>query len=69
MFTSVGSVVGEWHSHPEGVGSDPSNDDRKAFGWLSEIMTSEGLPPLMLIVGEQHKFYLEKMEIASSYSR
>jgi integrative and conjugative element protein (TIGR02256 family) len=44
--------VGEWHSHPRGVRATPSGDDRKLFGWLGEMMAAEGLPPLMLIVGE-----------------
>lgn len=44
--------VGEWHSHPTGYGSNPSEDDVKVFAWLTEHMDDEGLPALMGIVGE-----------------
>ena len=53
--------VGEWHSHPPNCNVNPSQDDRKVFAWISEYMTVDGLPPLMLIVGDPGKyaFYLE----------
>ena len=56
--------IGEWHSHPEACGVKPSHDDKQVFDWLSELMQIDGLPPLMLIVGDlgQHAFYLEKIE-------
>jgi hypothetical protein len=44
--------TGEWHAHPTGCGVTPSNDDRKAFAWLAGNMAHDGLPPLMLIVGD-----------------
>lgn len=44
--------IGEWHSHPQGVGVLPSSLDRKLFDWLTMNMASDGLPPLMIIVGE-----------------
>ncbi|MEW6531471.1 MAG: ThiF family adenylyltransferase [Thermodesulfobacteriota bacterium] len=44
--------VGEWHSHPPGHRCSPSGDDLRAFGWLSDIMATEGLPPLMLIAAD-----------------
>lgn len=44
--------VGEWHSHPDGCSSRPSGDDRNVFAWLTEIISPNDLPPLMLIVGE-----------------
>lgn len=43
------SYVGEWHSHPEGCSSEPSEDDRKAHGWLVSEMGTEGLPGLIAI--------------------
>ena len=46
--------VGEWHSYP-GKSCQPSDDDRTAFAWLSEAMDQEGLPALMLIVGEDEQ--------------
>ena len=53
--------IGEWHSHPSNCGVEPSQDDRKVFAWVSEYMTADGLPPLMLIVGDpgEWAFYLE----------
>lgn len=44
--------VGEWHSHPDGCSCRPSEDDMKVFAWLAEHMDADGLPALMLIVGE-----------------
>jgi integrative and conjugative element protein (TIGR02256 family) len=44
--------VGEWHSHPNGYSTNPSGDDRKVFHWIDEHLSVDGLPPVMLIVGE-----------------
>jgi integrative and conjugative element protein (TIGR02256 family) len=58
------TYVGEWHSHPRGHGAVPSDDyDRKLFEWLRAKMAADGLPPLMLIVGDRarHGWYLETM--------
>jgi hypothetical protein len=44
--------VGEWHSHPDGCSTNPSNDDLKVFSWLTEHMIGDGLPAVMAIVGE-----------------
>ena len=44
--------VGEWHTHPDGYSTNPSGDDRKVFSWLAEHMATEGLPPVMAIVGQ-----------------
>ena len=55
--------IGEWHSHPPGCSVKPSQDDLQVFDWLSNYMKVDGLPPLMLIVGDRrkHAFYLEKI--------
>ncbi|MGE5620982.1 MAG: ThiF family adenylyltransferase [archaeon] len=53
--------LGEWHSHPEGFPPCPSPDDIKAFGWLIDVLNESGLMALMLIVGDDHKFYLGGM--------
>ena len=55
--------VGEWHSHPPDCSVKPSHDDKQVFDWLSDHMEKDGLPPLMLIVGDPGKyaFYLEKI--------
>lgn len=44
--------IGEWHSHPAGCSTAPSADDVDVFGWLTESMDIEGLPALMMIVGD-----------------
>jgi integrative and conjugative element protein (TIGR02256 family) len=44
--------VGEWHSHPDGYPTSPSNDDRNVFHWIEKHLSIDGLPPAMLIVGE-----------------
>lgn len=58
------TYAGEWHSHPADVECKPSRDDQKAFECLSEVMELDGLPPLMLIVGDntQYQFYLGHMD-------
>lgn len=58
------TYIGEWHSHPPGCSVSPSQDDRQVFEWLSKCMRVNGLPPLMLIVGDPSKyaFYLERIE-------
>lgn len=43
--------IGEWHSHPFGCSVSFSEDDAKAFGWMQEMMHSQGLPAFMLIIG------------------
>jgi hypothetical protein len=54
------TYVGEWHSHSIGIGCKPSLDDKKAYSWLSESMSADGLPPLMLIAGDKMnwQFYM-----------
>lgn len=49
------TYVGEWHSHPDGRGVAPSDEDRKVFAWLGEHMAMDCLPPLMVIVGEEEQ--------------
>jgi integrative and conjugative element protein (TIGR02256 family) len=44
--------VGEWHSHPDGYQTSPSEDDRKVFHWIDKHLSIDGLPSAMLIVGE-----------------
>ena len=56
--------IGEWHSHPPGCSVSPSQADQQVFTWLSDFMKVDGLPPLILIVGDPGKyaFYLERIE-------
>ncbi|WP_278360412.1 ThiF family adenylyltransferase [Thalassospira xiamenensis] len=46
--------VGEWHSHPDGVGTAPSALDMEQLDWLASLFDMERLPCLMLIVGEEN---------------
>ena len=60
------TYVGEWHSHPDGATLFPSQDDVKAFAWLSDNMRTAGLPPMMAIVGQDGHMavYVEIMKPA-----
>lgn len=49
--------VGEWHSHPDGCSTSPSNDDLEAYSWLVGHMNKEDLPAIMMIVGEEDDFH------------
>ena len=44
--------IGEWHSHPDGVASSPSRADYSQLIFLAHHLRDEGLPALILIVGE-----------------
>ncbi|OSQ42806.1 ThiF family adenylyltransferase [Thalassospira alkalitolerans] len=46
--------VGEWHSHPDGVGTAPSALDMEQLDWLASLFDMDRLPCLMLIVGEEN---------------
>jgi len=52
--------IGEWHSHPDGLPTQQSDDDIKAFDWQRDFMTTFGQIPLMLICGsDDYTFHLE----------
>ena len=54
--------VGEWHSHPDGIGCLPSTDDRKVFAWLAEHVHPDGFPAVMLIAGEhENGWFVDSM--------
>ncbi len=48
--------VGEWHSHPDNCTTNPSGDDLTLLSWLTENMSLENLPAIMLIMGEKKKY-------------
>lgn len=50
---NIVDYIGEWHSHPDGYSTKPSGNDVKLLADLSELMTNDGLPAVMLIVGEK----------------
>lgn len=57
--------VGEWHSHPDGHSTRPSEDDKIVFGWLTERMNDGGLPALMSIAGQRNtSWYLGRIDSA-----
>jgi integrative and conjugative element protein (TIGR02256 family) len=56
--------IGEWHSHPVGASASASSTDQDAFAKLSALMAVEGLPALLLIVGERdHHWYLGWVDV------
>ena len=47
--------VGEWHSHPDGYGIEPSENDRRLLEWVKEGMETVGHPGLIGIVGSNNR--------------
>jgi hypothetical protein len=48
--------VGEWHSHPAGVEPSASGTDVRQLIWLGAERNVEGLPTLMMIVGDGDEY-------------
>ena len=46
------AYVGEWHSHPDRHGVEPSADDKRLLNWIRVGMEEEGETGLMCIIGE-----------------
>ena len=44
--------IGEWHSHPSGIPLKMSSDDKQVLEFVATHMRSDGLPGIVLIVGE-----------------
>ena len=44
--------IGEWHSHPPDYSTAPSDEDLQVFAWLTGLMSADGLPAMMMIVGD-----------------
>ena len=59
---NIVGYIGEWHSHPPSVSAKPSQIDQCLIKKLSEILAQDGLPALILIVGEA-EFSLSVREI------
>jgi integrative and conjugative element protein (TIGR02256 family) len=49
---NIVSYLGEWHSHPRGMSASPSMLDVELLAYLAKMLEYNGLPALMLIVGE-----------------
>ena len=55
--------VGEWHTHPRGARAQPSQDDERLFDWIARMLAPDGLPPVMLIVGEEEeRWFVDRLE-------
>jgi integrative and conjugative element protein (TIGR02256 family) len=52
MTDGMLGYIGEWHSHPSGCSTAPSDDDLQVFAWLTDLMDADGLPAMMMIVGD-----------------
>ena len=44
--------IGEWHSHPSGISLKLSPDDEQVLEFVAKHMRSDGLPGVVLIVGD-----------------
>ncbi|MBD2598194.1 Mov34/MPN/PAD-1 family protein [Nostoc spongiaeforme FACHB-130] len=62
---NIVSYIGEWHSHPPGISTKPSSHDIRLLNYLVETLKHEGVPAVMLIVGENQ----ETWSIGKEYNR
>lgn len=49
---NIVGYIGEWHSHPRHSSATPSTTDAKLLAHLATTLAMDGLPGLMVIVGE-----------------
>jgi integrative and conjugative element protein (TIGR02256 family) len=55
--------LGEWHSHPKNSTTHPSITDIRQLAWLAGSLAPEGIPALMMIVGDDDiEVIMAKME-------
>lgn len=57
---NIVSYIGEWHSHPPRASTRPSSDDVRLLNYLATNLQHDGLPALMLIVGDTEVSFLMK---------
>lgn len=57
---NIVSYIGEWHSHPPRASTFPSSDDMHLLSYLATSLQHDGLPALMLIVGDTEVSFLMK---------
>jgi integrative and conjugative element protein (TIGR02256 family) len=57
---NIVSYIGEWHSHPPRASTHPSSDDVRLLNYLASNLQHDGLPALMLIVGDTEMSFLMK---------
>lgn len=46
------TYIGEWHTHPNGSNSEPSELDRTLLGWVADLRQLFLMPGLLLILGD-----------------
>jgi integrative and conjugative element protein (TIGR02256 family) len=54
----VVSYIGEWHSHPKNSSASPSMADIYLLRHLALVLEGDGLPAVMLIVGEKDERWI-----------
>jgi len=54
------SYIGEWHSHPTGTSTNPSDLDNKLIDALSKQLYEDGAPGVILIIGENNENWIIK---------
>ena len=47
------TYIGEWHTHPRGMRSTPSSDDRILMRWIEDVLKFSDAPAIMLIAGKE----------------
>ena len=51
----MADYVGEWHSHPSGCSTLPSQNDMNVLNWVARQKAMDGHPGLIAIVGDQQR--------------
>ena len=52
LSANIVCYLGEWHSHPRNSSAMPSTTDVDLLAYLAETLVMDGVPALMIIVGE-----------------
>lgn len=52
LTANIVGYLGEWHSHPRHSSAAPSATDADLLAYLAETLAMDGVPALMVIVGE-----------------
>jgi len=52
LTANIVGYLGEWHSHPRHSSAAPSATDADLLAYLAEMLAMDGVPALMVIVGE-----------------
>lgn len=52
LTANIVNYLGEWHSHPKHSSAKPSAADTALLAYLAKTLAMDGMPALMIIVGE-----------------